>query len=248
MPAETTNRQKPALVLLPGLLCDQAVWEAQCARFGAQYACQVPDYGALDSLPAMAEHVLKHAPAQEFHLAGHSMGGRVALEVFRLAPERVLGLALLDTGYKALPAGVAGESERAGRMALLQTARERGMREMGRIWARGMVHPDRLGGPVFEAVLDMLERRTPEIFAAQIHALLNRPDASLLLPRISCPTLVLCGREDSWSPLARHEEIAAAISGARLVAVDHCGHMSTMEQPEAVNEAMAQWLAADAER
>lgn len=236
------HRSKPSLVMLPGLLCDRAVWEEQCARFGAQFECQVPDYGAIDSLAGMAEHVLRHAPPGKFNLAGHSMGGRVALEVFRLAPERVLRLALLDTGYKGLPLGVAGESERAGRMELLRTAREKGMREMGRIWARGMVHPDRIEGPVFEAVLDMLERRTPEIFAAQIHALLTRPDATPLLSRIACPTLVLCGCEDSWSPLSRHEEMAAAIPGARLAAIAHCGHMSTMEQPGPVNDALAAWL------
>jgi len=236
----------PPLVLLPGLLCDFAVWEDQRARFGQQFACQVPDYGTLDTLTAMAEHVLRHAPADRFNLAGHSMGGRVALEVARLAPERVLRLALMDTGYQGLAKGVAGESERAGRLALLKTARESGMREMGRVWARGMVHPDRLDGPVFEAVLDMIERRTPEVFEAQIHALLNRPDASGQLAGIACPTLVLCGRQDTWSPLSRHETLAAAIPGSTLVAIEDSGHMTTMEQPGAVNEALAQWLQAEA--
>jgi len=239
------SRSNPSLVLLPGLLCDAAVWKDQCERFGAQFECQVPDYGMLNSLTAMAEHVLRHAPADTFHLAGHSMGGRVALEVVRLAPRRVLRLALLDTGYQGLARGVAGEAERAGRLALLRTAREQGMREMGRVWARGMVHPDRLDGPVFEAVLDMIERRTPEVFAAQIQALLNRPDASGQLAGIACPTLVLCGRQDSWSPLSRHETLAAAIPGSTLVAVEDAGHMTTMERPGAVNEAFAQWLRAD---
>jgi len=94
-----SSLSNPPLVLLPGLLCDFAVWEDQRARFGQQFACQVPDYGTLDTLTAMAEHVLRHAPADRFNLAGHSMGGRVALEVARLAPERVLRLALMDTGY-----------------------------------------------------------------------------------------------------------------------------------------------------
>ncbi|MDX3904584.1 MAG: alpha/beta hydrolase [Pigmentiphaga sp.] len=236
------TRSNPPLVLLPGLLCDRAVWEDQCARFGSQYECQVPDYGLIDSITGMAEHVLRHAPADTFSLAGHSMGGRVALEVVRLAPQRVLRLALLDTGYQALAPGPAGESERAGRLALLQTAREQGMREMGRIWARGMVHPDRVEGPLFESILDMLERRTPDIFAAQIRALLARPDATPHLARIACPTLVLCGRQDTWSPLSRHEALAAEIPGARLAAIEESGHMTTMEQPDAVNEAFEQWL------
>ncbi|VCU71769.1 2-hydroxy-6-oxononadienedioate/2-hydroxy-6-oxononatrienedioate hydrolase [Pigmentiphaga humi] len=236
------NPASESLLLLPGLLCDRTVWEDQCAYFGARYACQVPDYGTLDTLSGMAEHVLRHAPPGPFNLAGHSMGGRVALEVLRLAPQRVLRLALLDTGCQALDPGAAGETERAGRMALLRIAREEGMRAMGRAWARGMVHPDRLDSALFDAVLDMIERRTPEIFAAQIHALLARPDALPLLPAIACPTLVLCGRQDSWSPLARHEEMAAVIPGADLAAIEDSGHMSTMEQPEAVNAAFDRWL------
>jgi len=106
-----------------------------------------------------------------------------------------------------------------------------------------MVHPSRHGTPIFEAVLDMLARSTPDIFAAQINALLKRPDCSDLLPTIRCPTLLLCGREDAWSPPSRHEHMYHAIAGSRLVIVEHCGHMSTMEQPEAVSQALADWHA-----
>ncbi len=230
------------LALLPGLLCDRTVWVDQCARFEPERECFVPDYGVLDSLTGMAELVLEHGPAGRFALAGHSMGGRVAFEIMRLAPERVAGLALLDTGYQPLAAGEAGETERAGRYALLRTARAEGMRKMGLAWARGMVHPDCIDTPLFGTILDMIERRTPEIFTAQIQALLGRPDATPVLRAIACPALVLCGRDDSWSPLARHEEMARAIRGAELVAVDRCGHMATMEQAGAVNEAFAAWL------
>lgn len=114
---------------------------------------------------------------------------------------------------------------------------------MGAQWARGMVHPTRIGTPVFEAILQMIERHTPDMFAAQIKALLARPDASALLPQIHCPTLLLCGRDDLWSPLARHEEMQRQIAGARLEVIDRCGHMATMEQPQAVSQALAQWLA-----
>lgn len=233
---------KPTLMLLPGLMCDAAVWAPQCAALQAQAQCVVPDYGLRDSLTAMAQQVLAEAPTERFSVVGHSMGGRVALEVLRLAPQRVERLALLDTGTQSLAAGADGERERAGRMALLSHARRQGMRAMGRLWARGMVHADARDTPVFESVLDLLERSSPEQFAAQINALLNRPDASALLPSISCPTLVLCGREDSWSPPAQHEIMRDAISSAELCIIERCGHMSTLEQPQAVNAALANWL------
>lgn len=230
------------LALLPGLLCDRAVWAPQIEALGDRVDPHVVHYGERDSLTAMARHVLDTAPAPRFALAGHSMGGRVAFEVWRLAPERVTQLALLDTSYHPLAPGEAGENEKLGRYTLLEKAQREGMRAMADEWARGMVHESRIGGPVFEAVLDMFERSTPTVFAAQIKALLERPDADPLLPTITCPTLVLCGREDVWSNPARHQHLHARIAGSTLVVVERCGHMSTMEQPEAVVLAMRQWL------
>ena len=233
---------KATLLLLPGLLCDGTVWQAQCAALADIADCRVPVYRTLDSIGAMAEHVLSIAPPGPFALAGHSMGGRVALEVVRRAPERVARLALLDTGFQALAAGEAGEKERAGRHQLLTLARAQGMRAMGDQWARGMVHPGRLEDAVFEDILQVIARNTPAMFEAQISALLSRPDATALLPQIRCPTLVLCGRDDAWSPLARHEEMHAAIFGSRLEVVEKSGHMTTMERPDAVSLAMRNWL------
>jgi pimeloyl-ACP methyl ester carboxylesterase len=181
-------------------------------------------------------------PPGPFALAGHSMGGRVALEVLRQAPARVARLALLDTGYQGLDPGAAGVEERRGRERLLHLARTEGMRAMGRQWARGMVHPSRLDTPLFEAVLQMIERKTPDIFAAQIEALLGRPDATPLLATIRCPTLILCGRDDAWSPLSRHLEMQAAIAGAQLGVIEDSGHMTTMEQPDAVTQHFVRWL------
>ncbi|APW38674.1 alpha/beta hydrolase [Rhodoferax koreense] len=238
----------PALLLLPGLLCDQAVWAAQSVALASLARCVVPDYGMSDSIEAMARLALQAAPAPRFALAGHSMGGRVALEIMRLAPERVERLALLDTGYQPLPDGSAAEHERAQRYALLATARGHGMRAMGEAWALGMVHPtrlaDRLPGDVFEEILAMIERKSPDIFAAQIQALLARPDATPVLGGIACPTLVACGRQDTWSPLARHVQMADRIPGARLAVVEESGHMATMERPVAVSGLLADWLAA----
>lgn len=170
------------------------------------------------------------------------MSGRVALEMLRLAPRRVQRLPLLDTGYQALASGAAGEQEKAGRFALLEQARRHGMRSMGTTWARGMVHPQQLHTPLFETILDMLERRAPSVFEAQIAALLGRPDATPVLRGTAVPTLVLCGRDDRWSPLTLQEEIARLIPPARLTVIDACGHMATMEQPAAVNAALSEWL------
>ena len=230
------------LLLLPGLLCDDAAWAPVVARLRGIADCRIAAYGDADSLSAMAHRALAGAPAR-FAIAGHSMGARVAMEVYRLAPERVSGLALLDTGYQALPAGVAGEQERARRMALVALARAEGMRAMGREWLRPMVHPARLAdAALVEAILAMVERSTPDRFAGQIRALLARPDLTGLLQSVRVPTLVACGREDAWSPVAQHEAIAALVPGSRFVVFEDCGHMSTMERPEAVARALAQWL------
>jgi pimeloyl-ACP methyl ester carboxylesterase len=234
---------KPLLVLLPGLLCDGAAWTEVRGALAARADAFVAEYGMAASLTAMAETVLAAVDRPRFALAGHSMGGRVALEMLRLAPERIARVALLDTGCAPLAAGDAGERERAGRLALLEIARRDGMRAMAREWAFGMVHPSRRDGPVFDAVLDMFERRTPELFAAQIRALLERPDATPQLAAIRCPALVLTGRQDDWAPPSQHEAMARAIAGAQLAIVEDCGHMSPMEQPAAVSDLFAHWLA-----
>jgi pimeloyl-ACP methyl ester carboxylesterase len=232
------------VVLVPGLLCDAAVWEPQLSALQGVAQIQIPDHGELDSLAAMAEAILAKAPAR-FAVVGHSMGGRVALEVVRRAGSRVSGLALLDTGYTPLKAGEAGVRETAGRHALLELARTSGMRAVGERWlAIPMIHEARLADrPLVEAILQMIERRTPEQFAAQIRALLARPDATALLPLVSCPTLVLCGQDDAWAPPATHRVMAELIPHSTLAMVPDCGHMSTLERPEAVSAALRTWLA-----
>ncbi len=190
----------------------------------------------------MAERILDKA-APRFALAGHSMGGRVALEVVARAPERVSRLALLDSGYEAIAPGDAGERERAGRLRLLDIAQREGMLVMARDWARGMVHPARLAdADLMDSIHSMIARATAEQFGAQIRALLARPDRTELLGTLRMPTLVLCGHEDSWSPVARHQEMARLVPGSKLVDVPDCGHMSTMERPECVTRAMLEWL------
>lgn len=232
------------LLLLPGLLCDAAVWAPVLPRLALVAECRIPEYADETSLGAMAERVLATAPPT-FAVAGHSMGGRVALEIVRRAPQRVERLAVLDSGYRTRPDGAAGEQERAGRLALLGIARTQGMRAMASAWVQPMVHPARRDdAALIRAILDMFERRTPAQYAGQIEALLARPDATEVLRSVACPTLILGGREDGWSPPAQQQEMAALVRGARLAIVDDCGHMATMERPEDVAAALTDWLRA----
>ncbi len=236
---------KRPLVLLPGLMCDETVWTAQITALAdLAEPIIVAEYGALDSLPAMAAHVLKSAPPK-FALAGHSMGGRVAMEVFRQAPDRVTHICLMDTRHHPLPAGEAGEKERAGRMHLLDIARKHGTRIMGEEWIKGMIHPHRLANDpeLVNTILDMFASKTADIFAAQQNALLTRPDAAPLMAEIHCPALILCGREDGWSSPPWHEAMAQEIGpNATLTIVENSGHMSTMEQPDAVSADLREWI------
>jgi pimeloyl-ACP methyl ester carboxylesterase len=238
-----SSREAPIpLVLVPGIVSDDAVWAAQVDAFRAVRPVTVIDHGELDSLTEMATALLDRAPSR-FALAGHSMGGRVALEVMRLAPERVRRLALLDTGYAPLDPGDAGRQETKTRHALLDIARNQGMRAMAVEWSRGMVHPDRLAdGTFMDRIHDMIARKTTEQFAAQIRALLDRPDAKDVLATIRCPTLILCGKQDAWAPWTRHQDMAERVPHSMLVGIDRCGHMSPMESPEAVTAALREWL------
>jgi pimeloyl-ACP methyl ester carboxylesterase len=168
----------------------------------------------------------------------------VALEVVRAAAERVRALALLDTGYQARAPGADGEREARARQVLLDLAASAGMEAMGRVWVRDMVPPARLtDAALLGSILAMVARCTPQKFAAQIRALLARPDATGVLTQIRCPTLLACGREDTWSPPARHEAMARLIRPARLAVIENCGHMAPMERPAQVAALLSQWLA-----
>ncbi len=228
------------VLLLPGLLCDRTIWSHQIRALENIAEVIIPDFRQINSISAMAQIALREceknaaAPAR-FALAGHSMGARVAIEVFRMAPDRIDRIALLDTGVH--PRGPQEESKRG---ELVEIARTQGMAAMAARWLPPMLHPDHtaLLGPLTEMVM----RSTPETFANQQRALLDRPEARAVLPLIKCPALVLCGRQDAWSPVAQHEEIAAAIPHSKLVIVEDSGHMSPVEQPEAVTQALLNWL------
>ena len=230
------------LVLVPGLLCDDWLWSFQVEALADIADVRVANHGEVDTLGALAESIINQAPPR-FAIAGHSMGGRVALEVARRVPERLIGFAILDTGYEAVAPGEAGEREASGRRSMLALARRSGMRALARTWLQGMVYPPRLTDyELIEPIVDMFDRRTPDLYAQQIHALLNRPDARSVFARIRCPSLVLCGSDDTWAPPSRHEAMAKMLRHSTFGIVPHCGHMSPLERPRAVNDAFRGWL------
>ena len=230
--------QPPLLCLLPGLLCDATVWAPQRAALAGQAEIHIPDFWGLSSFEDMARKVLGETSGA-LSVAGHSMGARVALEMWRLAPERMERLALMDTGFHG-----PRPQEAAKRMSLVELGRREGMAAVAAVWLPPMVHPDRVDdAALMDPLREMVCRATPDIFEGQQRAGLTRPDASGYLPRIDCPTLVLCGLEDGWSPAPQHEEMARLIPGAQLRLIEDCGHMSTVERPEAVTAALKEWLA-----
>ena len=231
---------RPVVYLLSGLLCDaEGCWLPQMAALSPDFEVRALDFFGLDSIGAMAAKVLDAAPAR-FAVAGHSMGGRVAQEVYRRAPERVERLGLLDTGVHG-----PRPHEPAARQKLIDLAYDQGMAAVAETWLPPMVHPDRVADDALMAPLRaMVMRASPEIFEGQQKALLTRPDSGPLLKSIACPTLVLCGREDTWAPFSHHVEIAAEIRGSVLVPIEDCGHMVSVERPEAVNAALRAWLLA----
>ncbi len=230
--------QRPTLLLCCGLLCDARVWAPQKAAFETDFDIVIVDFIGLDSFDDMADKALTAASGR-FALAGHSMGGRVAFEIFRRAPERIERLALLDTG--AIP-GDAAEIE--GRMKLVRLGYEKGMRAVADVWLPPMVRAEHHANrSLMNDIVDMICNSTPEIFERQQRALINRRDFVPLLPKMTCPALVATGRYDAWSPVSAHEEMAARMPNAKLVVFEEAGHMSTLETPDDVNRAFANWLA-----
>lgn len=233
----TISRTRRPLLLLSGLLCDETVWSDIPERLSDVAEVQILSFRGFNSLPAMAEHVLASAPPS-FALAGHSMGGRVALEVMRTAAQRVSGLALLNTGVHTVRDG-----EPQGRSHLLRVAHEQGMSALAAEWLPPMMAAGVRSAELMPRLVAMVERSTAESYTGQINALLNRPEAMAVLPTIAVPTLLLSGSEDTWSPVSQHETMRRRIPHATLFEVHGAGHMAPFERPDAVAVALREWLA-----
>ena len=230
-------KSRPAVALLSGLLCDEAIWEAVASRTADVARVTVFGFRGYSSITAMADHV-RAAMTGRFAVAGHSMGGRVALEVFRQERSRVTGLALLNSGIHPV---AAQEPESRGR--LVRLARELGMAALAAEWLPPMMGPAR---PADDALMRrltaMVERSTAEQFAAQIHALLHRPAAATVLAQVRVPLLLLSADQDRWSPVEQHEAMRRLCPAAELRIVRDAGHMAPAEQPAAVADALQVWI------
>jgi pimeloyl-ACP methyl ester carboxylesterase len=225
------------IVLVPGLNCSARLYAAQLPELWRFGPVTVADHTRDDTMAAIARRILDTAPPR-FALAGLSMGGYVALEIVRQAASRVARLALLDTGARADPPEAA--QTRKARMALAQSGR---FDEMSNAMWPLLVHPDRRADAALKAdYLAMCHDVGPQGFVRQQKAIMGRADSRPLLASIRCPALVLVGAQDELTPPHLADEMAAGISGARLVQVADCGHMSTMERPQAVTRALVEWM------
>lgn len=224
-----------ALVFLPGLASDAALFAAQIRDLGDIAENTVGDTLQDDTLPAMAARVLNAAP-DRFALAGLSMGGYLAFEILRLAPERVTRLALLDTSARPDTA----EARQTRQDAIAATAKVP-FEKLARTSLARLVASD-ADDEVKQAVVDMTVRVGKRTYIDQQEAIMARPDSRPLLPGIAVPTLVLVGEKDVLTPPELAREMADAIPHATLVEIAGSGHLSTLERPAEVTAALRDWL------
>jgi pimeloyl-ACP methyl ester carboxylesterase len=227
------------LVFVPGLNCTAELFGPQISALRPQRIL-VAEHAQDETLAAIAGRLLAQAP-ERFALAGLSMGGYVALEVLRQAPERVARLALLDTSARPDT-----DEQRESRERLIALAESGRFAEVHtELWPR-LVHPSRAGDRGLEAIVRrMMDDTGPEGFARQERAIMGRPDSRPGLPQVEIPVLVLVGDEDALTPPHLAREMAEMIEWASLVVVPDCGHLSTLERPEAVTDALRAWLSVE---
>lgn len=226
------------LVLIPGLLCTEALFSPQIAALGGLTQVSVADHMRHDSMAAIARDILAAAPPR-FALAGLSMGVALALETVRQAPERVERLALLDGRARLDPPETA-----ALRRTFIEMAQSGRFMEITRDHLLlVLIRPERrTDRALVQTILDMAEATGPEAFIRQETALLTREDYRPLLPQIRCPTLVVVGEADAITPPPMAEEMARGIPGTRLEVVKESGHLTTLEQPETTTALLRDWL------
>ena len=230
-------RTRRSVYLLAGLLCDARVWTGVAAALEEDHEVNILSFEDHNSIGAMAETVLRHAGPHSV-VIGHSMGGRVVLEVYRRAPERLAALGLLNTGIHARR-----EGERESRERLVDLARQSGMTALAEAWL-----PPMMGAPparvaaLWPALVAMVEQQSVQSFAGQIQALLDRPDAESVLPTVMIPTFVSSATADRWSPIAQHEAMCLQLAQPTFVAIADAGHMAPAEAPQAVAQALQDWL------
>ena len=224
-------------VLIPGLLCTPRLFAEQLPALWRFGPVTVANHTYDDSMNDIARRILSLAPPK-FALIGLSMGGYVAFEILRQAPDRVAKLALLDT--TARPDAPEQTEQRKRQVEMARHGRFDGIAQL--LFPRFVSaarHGDRALQDIVRA---MAEDTGAEAFIRQQTAIMNRADSRPGLGAIACPTLVVVGADDALTPPDRAAEMVAAISGARQRVVPECGHLSTLEQPEAVTRALVAFL------
>jgi pimeloyl-ACP methyl ester carboxylesterase len=226
------------MVLLPGLACDGALWVRQLPALAATRPVRAADvHTRQPTLPQMAAALLAES-AGELLLCGASMGGMLALEVQRQAPQRVRGMALLGSSARADTPELI--QLRSDAIELFEQGR---MHEVLQANIRFAFHPSNADNAVLvRSYLDMIHRAGAAQLIAQNRAVMARIDSRPLLPAVRCPVLVACGEADLLTPPEQSREIAALVPGARYELIAGCGHMLTLEQPQRVNELLLDWL------
>ena len=225
------------LILLPGLLCTRALWAPQIDALSGTHDITVPDLGQHDTIAGMAAHVLSQAP-DRFSLAGLSMGGYVAFEIFRQASERVERIAFLDTSSRP-----DDETKRIRRQDLIDLAKRGNFKGVSPQLMPLFIHPDRAEDTVLTGIITAMAMDIgSEGFVRQQIAISSRVDSAPTLAKIKCPALVIVGEHDILTPPELAEEIAAGIKGAKLEYIAGAAHLPTLEEPEATNEVMKAWL------
>ena len=226
------------ILLVPGLNCSPRLYAPQLPALWHFGPVAIADHTRDDTMADIARRILAEAPPR-FALAGLSMGGYIALEIMRQAADRVLKLALLDTGSTDDP-----PERQAKRRADIAATEAGRFDEVIDAQFPIYVPPSRANDAALKATyLAMCRDVGPQAYVRQQRAIMRRADSRPLLPAIRCPTLVLVGEQDVAAPPELSQEMAAAIAGARLVKLPDCGHLSTLERPEAVTKAMMEWLA-----
>ncbi len=227
------------LVLVPGLLCSARLFAPQIAALWPLGQVTIADHRRDDDIEAVATHILAAAPPR-FALAGLSLGGYIAFAMLRQAPERIAKLALLNTSARADIA-----EQISGREKLIAMAETGKMSEVVETLTPKFLHRNRHKDEALKRIVrDMAADTGVESFVRQERTIMSRLDSRPLLASIACPTLVLVGDGDELTPPELAKEIAGGIAGARLVIVPDCGHLSTLERPDAVNAALEEWLGA----
>ncbi|APV48289.1 alpha/beta hydrolase [Betaproteobacteria bacterium GR16-43] len=228
---------KPPLLLLPGLLTDARLFEHQSRNLSDIAQPVVADLTGADTIAALATHAIGRMPAGPFAVAGLSMGGYVALEILRQAPERVAALALLNTNARADTA-----ESTANRVRLMALA-DKDFAAVNAALVPKLLHPDHVrDARLVKALDDMAAAVGVEGFKRQQRAIIGRIDSRPHLGAIRVPAMVLAAREDAIMPMEVSEEMAHGIPGCTLEIVEHCGHISSMEQPEAVTARLRGWI------